>query len=59
MTDNELLVAYHAARENYEAAKSGSRDKMFIKFLVAERVLSVRSGEVDPMVERLRERYSP
>jgi hypothetical protein len=59
MGNDNLIAAYHAARDDYERAKSGSRPEMFIKFLVAERVLSVRSGEVDPMVERLRERYSP
>jgi hypothetical protein len=43
MTDNEPMIAYQAARSNYEAADAGSRAEMFIKLLVAERVLSVQA----------------
>ena len=59
MANDKLIAAYHAARGDYEAAKSGRRAEMFTKFLVAERVLSVRLGSVDPGLEHFRERYSP
>ena len=59
MTDDELRIAYQAARSNYEAADAGCRAEMFIKLLVAERVLSVHLGSVDTDLERLRERYAP
>jgi hypothetical protein len=59
MATYKLIAAYQAARGDYEVAKSGSRAKMFTKFLVAERVLSVRLGSVDPSVEHFKERYSP
>jgi hypothetical protein len=59
MEIDKLITAYHAARGDYEGAKSGCRAEMFTKFLVAERVLSVRLGSVDSNVEHFRERYSP
>ena len=59
MENDKLIAAYYAARGDYEGAKSGSRPEMFTKFLVAERVLSVRLGSVDRNVEHFRERYSP
>ena len=59
MENDNLIAAYHAARGDYESAKSGSRPEMFAKFLVAERVLSVRLGPVDRNMEHFRERYSP
>lgn len=59
MANDQLVAAYHAARGDYEGAKSGSRAEMFTKFLVAERVLSVRLGPVDTNLEHFRDRYSP
>jgi hypothetical protein len=60
MENENLIAAYYAARGDYEGAKkSGCRAEMFTKFLVAERVLSVRLGSVDSNVEHFRERYSP
>jgi hypothetical protein len=59
MENENLIAAYYAARGDYEGAKSASRAEMFTKFLVAERVLSVRLGSVDSNVEHFRERYSP
>ena len=59
MANDKLIAAYHAARGDYEGAKSGSRPEMLAKFLVAERILSVRLGSIDRNVERFRERYSP
>jgi hypothetical protein len=59
MENDELIDAYHAARGDYESAKSGGRPEMFAKFLVAERVLTVRLGSFDRNVEHFRERYSP
>ena len=41
MANDKLIAAYHAARGDYEGAKSGSRVEMFTKFLVAEKVLCV------------------
>ena len=35
MANDQLVAAYHAARGDYEGAKSGSRAEMFTKFLVA------------------------
>ena len=46
MTDDELSVAYYAAKGNYEAANTCNRVEMFTKFLVAERVLFVHLGSV-------------
>ena len=59
MENDKLIAAYHAARGDYEGAKTGSRAEMFTKFLMAERVLSIRLGSVDPSMEHFRERYSP
>ena len=59
MANDKLIAAYHAARGDYEGAKSGSRAKMFTKFLVAERILSVRLGSVETSLEHFLERYSP
>ena len=59
MANDKLIAAYHAARGDYEAAKSGSRAEMFTKFLVAERVLSVRLGSVDTNLEHFLDRYAP
>ena len=59
MANDKLIAAYHAARDDYEAAKSGNRAEMFTKFLVAEKILSARLVSVDPNLERFRERYSP
>jgi hypothetical protein len=59
MATDKLIAAYHAARGDYEVAKSGSRAEMFTKFLVAERILSVRLGSVDPNLKHFRERYTP
>jgi hypothetical protein len=57
MATDILIAAYHAARDDYEAVKSGSRAEMFTKFLVAERVLSVRLGSVDPSMEHFLSRH--
>jgi hypothetical protein len=59
MENENLIAAYYAARGDYEGAKSISRAEMFTKFLVAERILSVRLGSIDRNVEHFRERYSP
>jgi hypothetical protein len=59
MANDKLIAAYHAARGDYEGAKSGSRAEMFTKFLVAERILSIRLGSVDPSMEHFQKRYSP
>ena len=59
MAIDQLIAAYHAARGDYERARSGSRAEMFTKFLVAERVLSVRLGSVDTNLEHFLARYSP
>ena len=59
MAIDQLIAAYHAARGDYEGARSGSRAEMFTKFLVAERVLSVRLGPVDTNLEHFLARYSP
>ena len=59
MENENLIAAYYAARGDYEGAKSGSRAEMFTKFLVAERVLSVRLGSVDTNLEHFLERYAP
>ena len=59
MENENLIAAYYAARGDYEGAKTGSRAEMFTKFLVAERILSIRLGSVDPSMEHFRERYSP
>jgi hypothetical protein len=59
MENDNLIAAYYAARGDYEGAKSGSRPEMFAKFLVAERVLTVRLGSVDRNRAAVRERYSP
>jgi hypothetical protein len=59
MATDQLIAAYQAAKDDYEDAKSGSRAEMFTRFLVAERVLSVRLGSVDTNLEHFLVRYSP
>jgi hypothetical protein len=54
MTDDKLIDAYHEAMGDYEAAKAGAGNRVeaFTRFLVAERVLSVRLGRIDRYLER-------
>jgi hypothetical protein len=59
MANDKLIAAYHAARGDYEGAKSGSRAEMFTKFLVAERILYVRLGPADTNLDHFLRRYSP
>jgi hypothetical protein len=60
MTDSKLINVYHTAMGDYEAAKSGTGDRVetFTRFLVAERALSARLGWVDLNLERFRTRHS-
>jgi hypothetical protein len=60
MTDSKLINAYHTAMGDYEAAKSGTGDRVetFTRFLVTERALSARLGWVDLNLERFRTRHS-
>ena len=59
MANDKLIAAYHAARGDYEGAKSGNRAEMFTKFLVAERILYVRLGSPDTNLDHFLHRYSP
>jgi hypothetical protein len=56
VTDDKLINAYHAAMDDYEAAKAGTGNRVetFTKFLVAESALSARLGWVDLNLEHLR-----
>jgi hypothetical protein len=49
MTNEKLIGAYHEVMSNYEAAKAGAGNRVeaFIRFLVAERIISVRLGRID------------
>jgi hypothetical protein len=50
MTNDKLVHAYHEAMSDYEAAKPGvgNRVEAFTRFLVAERIISARLGQIDP-----------
>jgi hypothetical protein len=54
MTNDKLAHAYHEAMSDYEAAKAGAGNRVeaFTRFLVAERIIAVRLGRIDPNLER-------
>ena len=54
MTIDKLVNAYHEAMSDYEAAKAGSGNRVeaFTRFLVAERILSARLGQIDRDLEQ-------
>ena len=50
MTNDKLVHAYHEAMSDYEAAKAGAGNRVeaFTRFLVVERIISARLGQIDP-----------
>jgi hypothetical protein len=60
MTFNKLTNAYQEAMGDYEAAKAGigNRVETFIRFLVAEKVLTTHLARAYQRLEQIRTRYS-